>query len=123
MTCVALLVRLTLAATVVFGAAASQATALLPTAAFVQAGAGVREDGVSVASVGVSWPWAWSTTVGAGEVTLQTELFASRWRAHAIGGGRQSIAQVGLVPMFRWRPDEGRSRWIVEGGIGLCVTD
>ena len=33
------------------------------------------------------------------------------------------MVQVGLVPLVRWRPDEGRSPWFVEGGIGLSWLD
>src|SRR6476661_5998959 len=78
----------------------AHAQGLMPSSVFVQAGSG--ENGVDVASVGVGWPWAWRTTFWGGQVSAETEVFASHWRAGRVGGGNQSYTQLGVVPMFRW---------------------
>ena len=92
-----------------------------PASFFVQGGSG--EHDVGAASAGVQWPWAWRTAALGGEFSVRTELFGSVWRARAVGGGRESFHQLGLVPLLRYRFAEGRSPWFLEGGIGLSVTD
>lgn len=92
-----------------------------PASFFVQGGSG--EHDVGAASAGMQWPWAWRTAALGGEFSVRTELFGSVWRAHAVGGGRDSFYQLGLVPLLRYRFAEGRSAWFLEGGIGLSVTD
>lgn len=108
---------------VLAGACATGAAAegLRPGAIFVQAGAG--ESDVRAASLGLLWPWAWRARAGGGEFSVQTELFASHWRAPGLDGSRQGYVQLGLLPLLRFRLDEGRSPWFVEGGIGVSVTD
>ena len=105
----------------VFAATGLRAESLRPGAVFVQAGAG--ESGLRAAGVGLLWPWAWRAQAWGGELSLQTELFASYWRARSLAGGRASYTQVGLLPLLRLRLDEGRSPWFIEGGIGLSLTD
>ena len=94
---------------------------LKPGAVFVQAGAG--EEGLSAASVGVLWPWSWRAQALGGQWSVNTELFASSWRADAAGGGSRSYVQLGLVPLVRYTFDEGRSPWFAEIGIGISVLD
>lgn len=53
-----------------------------------------------------------------GRLTLAVDAYYSRWRAEPWPGDRDRFTQVGLVPMFRWRFDEGRSPVFVEAGIG-----
>lgn len=53
-----------------------------------------------------------------GRLSLAVDAYASRWHADALPGERDSFTQLGLVPMLRWRFDEGRSPWFVEGGVG-----
>ena len=103
-------------------AAAAPATAQdwRPASFFLQAGGGQNVD---AASIGVQWPWAWRTAALGGEFGARTELFGSVWRAQAVGGGRETFVQLGLVPLLRYRFAEGRSPWFLEGGIGLSVTD
>lgn len=75
------------------------------------------------ATLGVAWPWDWRRGFAGGELTGQTEAYISHWSAQAIGGGRQSITQLGLVPVLRLRFGEGRSDWFVEAGIGVTWMD
>jgi hypothetical protein len=47
----------------------------------------------------------------------------SRWQSrgdHPAEHG--SLLQVALIPVIRYRFDEGRSPWFAEGGIGATVT-
>jgi lipid A 3-O-deacylase len=99
---------------------AAHALDLRPGGAFVQAGSGER---AQCTTAGVIWPWAWKHDGWGGQWTAATEAFVSHWRAGAYDGGHQGFTQVGLVPMFRLRFDEGRSAWFVEGGIGITVLD
>jgi lipid A 3-O-deacylase len=80
---------------------------------------GLAEHRMAAATVGLAWPWSWRSTLGNAEVTAQTEAYASAWSAPGIGGGRQSLAQLGLVPVFRFRLEQGRSDWFLEAGIGV----
>jgi lipid A 3-O-deacylase len=98
----------------------AQALDLMPHGVF--AVAGVAPAGTDSLSVGAVWPWAWRMTAGPSELTAITEAYVSHWRAHA-AVGRQSLTQIGLVPFLRLRPDEGRSAWFGEAGIGLSATD
>lgn len=53
-----------------------------------------------------------------GRLTLAVDAYYSWWHAEALAGGRDRFSQIGLVPMLRWRFDEGRSPVFVEAGIG-----
>lgn len=96
---------------------------LKPGAMYLQAGSG--EDSLRAVSVGALWPWAWKTSTFAagGQWSGNTEVFLSNWRADAIGGGKRNYLQAGIVPLFRWTPDQGRSPWFAEIGIGLSILD
>lgn len=54
-----------------------------------------------------------------GRLRMALDAYASRWDADALPGERSQFTQLGLVPMWRWRFDEGRSPWFVEAGIGV----
>lgn len=84
---------------------------------------GVAEHRTGMATVGLAWPWSWRETLGNTEVTAQTEAYISHWSVQDFGGGRQSLTQLGLVPVFRFRLGQGRSDWFLEGGIGLSWLD
>lgn len=79
--------------------------------------------GTYSATLGVAWPWDWRTEFLGGEVTGQTEAYISHWSARAVGGGRQALTQLGLVPVLRLRFGEGRSPWFLEAGIGVTWLD
>jgi lipid A 3-O-deacylase len=98
-----------------------QAAELRPEWVYGQLAAG--RQGTYSATLGLAWPWDWRTAFAGGEVTGQTEAYISHWSAEAIGGGRQSLTQLGLVPVLRLRFDQGRSNWFVEAGIGVSWLD
>jgi lipid A 3-O-deacylase len=50
---------------------------------------------------------------------LYWDAYVSQWRAPVVGGGSQSITQLGLVPTARWRLDQGRSPWFVDAALGI----
>jgi lipid A 3-O-deacylase len=98
----------------------AQAMDLTPHGAFAVAGVAAR--GTDSLTVGAVWPWAWRMPAGGGELTAITEAYVSYWQARA-AVGRHSFTQIGLVPLLRFRPDEGRSAWFGEAGIGVSTTD
>ena len=98
----------------------AQAIELTPRGAFVVAGAAAH--GTDSLTVGAVWPWAWRKPALGGELTAITEAYVSYWKARA-AMGRQSFTQIGLVPLVRYRPDQGRSEWFGEAGIGVSTMD
>ena len=102
------------------GCVAARALDLRPGGVFIQGGTGER---AQCTTAGVIWPWAWKHDGWGGQWSAATEAFVSHWRAGAYDGGHQGFTQVGLVPMFRLRFDQGRSPWFVEAGIGLTLLD
>jgi hypothetical protein len=103
-------------------ACAAQAQDWRPASAFAQIGGGASDSNVTAASVGALWPWAWKAQALGGEFSALTELYGSYWHARDFGGGHRGFVQLGLVPLLRYRLDQGRSPWFVEGGIGASVT-
>jgi lipid A 3-O-deacylase len=93
---------------------------LRPAGMFVELGQGDRS--TQAASVGLVWPWAWQHAAGTGQFGGYTEAYVSRWSARGVDG-RSNFGQVGLAPMFRFRPDAGRSPWFAEAGIGLTYMN
>ena len=78
---------------------------------------------VTSATAGTVWNFDWRHPVWGMEASLQGEAFLSRWRANDFDRGEQWFSQVGLLPVLRLRLEEGRSRWFLEGGIGVSYTD
>jgi hypothetical protein len=91
---------------------------LRPGGMFLEAGG--ADHSTYAATFGLVWPWAWKSVRLGGELTASTEVFASHWSARA-ASGRQSFAQVGIVPLLRYRFAGGSSPWFVEGGIGISL--
>lgn len=112
--------RLLVVAASIFPCFSACAADLMPQGAFVEGGI-ASGSGYSV-TAGALWPWAWRGQVGSAQATASTEAFVSHWNSRS-HGQRQSITQVGLVPLIRLRPDLGRSPWFLEGGIGISVMD
>ena len=98
------------------------AQGLRPGGYVVQGGVG---DGRSWnAGAGVYWPWAWKSSLLGMEVGGVTEAYVSNWDApSASGGGRRGFTQLAVVPLVRFRFDQGRSMWFAEAGVGASATD
>lgn len=93
---------------------------LWPSGFFVQAGTAKQ---TREFSAGLLWDWQHQWVVGPGRVTGYWEASVSRW-SYSVSDGRQSawLGQVGLIPVFRFRPDGGASPWFAEAGIGVTLT-
>lgn len=92
---------------------------LLPDGVFVQFGDG---HGVSTETVGAFWNLRGERPPSRWEIYAETSL--SRWqtRGDSHPGEVGVLTQVALIPVLRYRFDEGCSPWFVEGGIGATVT-
>jgi len=101
-------------------ALACVAADLRPDTVFVEAGQG--KGSVDAASIGAGWQWAWRRRTRHGEFTGATEAYLARWRAPQ-KSGRESFDLVAVLPVVRWRSDDGRSPWYLEGGIGLMYIE
>ena len=112
-----------LAFAAVFCAIALPAAAegLRPAGYFVQGGLGAR--GIWEGGVGLAWPWAWKTSLLGTEVGGVTEAYIAHWDSKTLAGGRKGFTQIGLVPVFRFRLEQGRSPWFAEAGIGVSTMD
>ncbi len=101
------------------GRALAQAS-VTPTSVFLQAGTTGSTHGLTA---GATWDWARQWPLGNGRVTGYWEASASEWSYPSADGRRTAwLGQVGLVPVFRYRPDDGASPWFFEAGVGLTVT-
>jgi lipid A 3-O-deacylase len=114
-------VRIALAVLAVLCAGAGQAADWAPACAFIAEG-GVTTRGTYSLTAGLSWPWAWRRISYRAEWTAATELFVSRWSS-PLAGRREELTQVGVVPVFRFRLDHGRSDWFGEVGVGASYLD
>lgn len=117
-----LALAMTTAATAVAALAHSpvQAAGYAPSGAFVQVGAGENE--LKSLNVGAVWPCACLQGLLGGRVDGHIEANLGYWNVRGVNG-RSSYGSVAVVPMFRYRFDQGRSPWFVEAGIGAVLTD
>jgi lipid A 3-O-deacylase len=96
----------------------SWASALKPRAFFAQLGVA---DEVTAGTAGLIWNPAWDFLREPWSLYLEASV--SRWQSR---GGRPTdhgtLTQLALIPVFRYRMDQGRSPWFVEGGVGATVT-
>ena len=103
----------------VAGRAEAQAS-FTPTSVFLQGGTTGTTHGLTA---GATWDWARHWPLGSGRVTGYWEASASEWSYPSADGRRTAwLGQVGLVPVFRYRPDDGASPWFFEAGVGLTLT-
>ena len=101
------------------GGAAAQAS-FSPTSAFLQAG---TTGNTHELTAGATWDWARQWTLGGGRVTGYWEASVSEWSYLAADRRRTAwLGQVGLIPVFRYRPAGGASPWFLEAGVGLTFT-
>ena len=94
--------------------------AFAPTSAFLQAGTTGNTHGFTA---GVTWDWAREWSLAGGRVTGYWEASVSEWSYLAAEARRTAwLGQVGLIPVFRYRPAGGASHWFFEAGVGLTLT-
>ena len=106
------------------GAAAMESSfaqgVVLPTSVFVQAATGGDTHAVTT---GLSWDWNKQWAIAGGRLDGYWEISLSGWSYPSMDGRRTAwLGQVGAVPTFRYRPDEGRSPWFCEIGVGVSLT-
>lgn len=94
--------------------------AYAPTGAFVSLGTG--ENRLKSATAGAVWACScWQGMLG-GRVDAYLEASLGLWSVRG-PNGRTAYGSLGVVPMFRYRLDQGRSPWFVEAGIGAVATN
>jgi lipid A 3-O-deacylase len=100
--------------------ASADVSLIAPDAAFVQIGAADTTYG---ATVGLNWNWGRELEVGAARFTGHWEASLSQW-SYPVADVRSTVGliQLGLIPVFRWRPNAGVSPWFVEAGVGATLT-
>ncbi len=114
-------------ATMILGAAFLNAlscvdakAAFVPTSAFTQIATAGKTHGFTA---GFTWDWGRQWTLGGGRVSGYSEASVSEWSYVAADARRTAwLAQVGLTPVFRYRPAGGTSPWFFEAGVGLSIT-
>ncbi len=100
--------------------AQAQRAAYAPTGAFVSVGTG--ENRLKSATVGAVWACnCWQGLLD-GRVDAYVEASLGVWTVRG-PNGRTSYGSLALVPMFRYKFDQGRSPWFVEAGIGAVATN
>jgi hypothetical protein len=85
--------------------------------------AGIGKNGARMAGVGLVWDWDFERMRRKAELTAHTELLVNRWRYDAVGGGKDQLTQLVLLPSVRMRLDRGASPWFIELGIGASYMD
>ena len=85
---------------------------------------GWAEHQTDSATVGVTLPWtSWRSELWGSEVRGYWDIYASRWSYDSVDGGSGHATLAGITPTFRLRPDNGRSPWFLEGGVGITYMD
>lgn len=102
--------------------AADKTAAAEPVSVYAEAGQNLRS-GTSTRAVTLGWRWPMQSSFWDGRVTGAWDVYVSQWNTDATAGQDRRYAQVGLVPMFRYRFDGGQSPWFVEAGVGLSYLD
>lgn len=92
-----------------------------PDGVSLQAGPGSHRSGNLGA--GMFWDWEGQLLRNVPELTGQTEFMVNHWRANDVGGGYQHFTQLVLLPSLRLRLNDGRSRWVIELGVGASWMD
>ena len=85
--------------------------------------AAAAEQSTDAVTVGVTLPWRqWRMPLWGGELRGHWDIYLSRWSFDRAPGGRSNSLVLGVAPTLRLRPDEGRSPWFWEAGIGATVA-
>jgi lipid A 3-O-deacylase len=104
------------------GVATTSAIGAEPVSVYAEAGQTFQHgNDTRTATIGLRWPM--QSSFWDGRVTGAWDVYASHWKTNAQAGLDQSYAEIGLVPMFRYRFDGGQSPWFVEAGIGVSYLD
>lgn len=81
------------------------------------------EHGSDAATIGVTLPWSqWRSEFWGSELRGHWDINLSRWSFDGVAG-YNSINVLSVTPTLRLRPDQGRSAWFWEAGIGATLAD
>jgi len=113
--------RRALAASLLLPALALAQSSWSPSSWFAQGGIADRTQN---ATVGLSWDLSPHWEAGSFDLSAYLEASVSEWHFHSASNGHQHsrLAQLGLIPTLRVRPDHGASPWFGEIGIGATFT-
>ncbi|WPG35393.1 acyloxyacyl hydrolase [Variovorax sp. EBFNA2] len=79
--------------------------------------------GTRTLTAGLTWDLPYRWQLGPGELSSYLETSYAYWRIQAADrAGLSHLSQLALVPVLRYRPDEGSSPWFFETGVGLTAT-
>lgn len=82
----------------------------------------VAVHGSDAFTLGATLPWGrWQKSLGSGVISGFWDGYVSRWSYDGIKHRR--LWMLGLTPTVRWTPDEGRSAWFFQAGVGVTLTD
>jgi hypothetical protein len=99
---------------------ADAASLFEPSSAFVQTGSA---HGTRTLTTGLTWDLPYRWQLGGGRLDSYLEASYAYWHIQASDrDGRSQLSQFALVPVLRFRPDEGASPWFFETGVGLTAT-
>jgi hypothetical protein len=100
---------------------ASAQDSVAPSSLFVQAGSGTNS--TREGAVGLTWDWKRQWAVGRGRLGGYWEGSIAQWSYPAMDERQAAwLSQVGLIPVFRFRSDDGASPWFAEAAVGLTLT-
>ncbi|SDM11104.1 lipid A 3-O-deacylase [Oryzisolibacter propanilivorax] len=75
-------------------------------------------------TLGATLPWrSFQRELWGSAVTGHWDLYVSRWSYDAVPGRSGHSTLLGVTPVLRLTPDQGRSAFFVEGGIGATYAD
>ena len=101
-------------------AASAETSLLQPSSFFTQFGSA---HSTRALTAGLTWDMPYRWQLGTGEVSSYLEASYSYWHIQSQDrAGLSQLSQVALVPVLRYRPDDGASPWFVEAGIVLTAT-
>lgn len=74
-------------------------------------------------TLGATLPWRnWNRTFWGSEVRGYWDLYLSQWAGDG-HDGRFHTTLLGVTPSFRITPDDGRSRWFFDTGVGATLAN
>lgn len=90
-----------------------------PKAWFLQSGSANHTRTVTS---GLLWGLPYQSDFLGGTVSSQLEVSIAVWSyRNGVDSSRNELAQLSLIPGIRYRFDEGKSPWFVDGGLGATL--
>lgn len=91
-------------------------------AVYLQAGR-ARGD-TDALTLGATLPWrSFRHALWGSELSGHWDLYVSRWSFDALPGGSGHSTLLGATPVLRLTPDQGRSAFFLEAGVGATISD